>query len=275
VKTFLITGVSQGLGRAFAEAALGAGHTVVGTVRRAEQVDEFEALAPGLATAKVLDVTDFDAVATLSGEKVDVLIANAGYGHEGTFEESTMAELKRQFDVNVFGAVAVMKAVLPGMRERRQGHIFVITSMGGRVTFPGLSYYHGSKFAMEGIVAALAQEVAQFGVHVVAVEPGSFRTSWAGGSMVRAPRSIPDYDALMDPMRERRLNNSGKQLGDPVKAAAAILEVIDADRPPVHLVLGSDALRLVAAGRAQVDQEIADWAGLSASTDFPEGAVLG
>jgi NAD(P)-dependent dehydrogenase (short-subunit alcohol dehydrogenase family) len=270
---FLITGVSSGLGRAFAEGALAAGHTVVGTVRGDDAAKAFEAIGDR-AHARVLDVTDdqavFDTVAEVETAvgPIDVLIANAGYGHEGVFEESSMAELRRQFDVNVFGAVATIKAVLPGMRQRRSGHIFAVTSMGGLIAFPGLAFYHGSKFALEGIVETLGKEVAGFGIHVTAVEPGGFRTDWAGRSMVRTPRSIPDYDEFFDPMRARREANSGRQIGDPHRAAAAILEVIAAPNPPAHLVLGSDALQLITAGRAAVDAEISTWESLSRSTDF-------
>jgi NAD(P)-dependent dehydrogenase (short-subunit alcohol dehydrogenase family) len=279
-KTFLITGVSTGLGLAFATSALEAGHRVIGTVRRQENVAAFEALAPGRAFARILDVTDEDAVEPLVQAieagiaPLDVLIANAGYGHEGTLEESAMADLHRQFDVNVFGAVATMKAVLPGMRERRHGHIFVVTSVYGLVALPGLSFYHGSKFAMEGIVSSLAQEVAQFSVHVTAIEPGAFRTDFTGRSMVRAPRSIPDYDALFDPVRAARQADSGRQLGNPRRAGDAILAVLDAQNPPVHLVLGTDALRKVAS-RAQVDKDIDTWRALSESTDFPDAADVG
>ena len=279
-RTFFITGVSTGLGRAFAEAAASAGHRVVGTVRNPEQIAEFESIAPGQTFGRVLDVTSYDSIAPLVDEvestvgPLDVLICNAGYGHEGTLEESTLDELRRQFDVNVFGATATIKAVLPGMRTRRSGHILVVTSMGGLTTFPGLTAYSGSKYAMEGIVSSLAQEVAGFGVHVTAVEPGSFRTDWAGRSMVRAERSISDYDALFDPIRATRQANSGRQLGNPALAGQAVLAVIESEHPPVHLILGSDALRLVAAGRQQVSDEIEAWRELSVSTDFPDGAQL-
>jgi len=280
-KNFVITGVSSGFGRAFAEAALAAGHTVVGTVRRSADAAEFEALdATGRARAVLLDVTDDDAVIRVMADieqdlgHIDVLIANAGYGHEGVLEESPMADLRRQFDVNVFGAVAVVKAVLPGMRARRSGHILGVTSMGGLMTVPGLAYYCGSKFALEAILETLGKEVAAFGVHVTAIAPGSFRTDWAGRSMVRADRSIPDYDALMDPIRANRQKANGTQLGDPAKAAAAVLTVIESDAPPAHLLLGSDALRLVTAGRDALATEIAAWADVSRSTDLADGAQL-
>lgn len=277
---FFITGVSSGLGRAFAVGALEAGHTVVGTVRRQADADGFAALDPERAHARLLDVSDEDATtAVVAGVEadigpIDVLIANAGYGHEGILEESTMAELRQQFEINVFGAVATIKAVLPGMRTRRSGHIFTVTSMGGLTTFPGLAFYHGSKYALEGITETLAKEVAGFGVHVTAIEPGSFRTAWAGRSMVRAGRSIADYDSLFDPIRATREAASGRQLGDPEKAAAAVLKVIDSPNPPVHLLLGSDALRLVAAGRSAVDADFHTWDEVSRSTDFPDGAQL-
>jgi NAD(P)-dependent dehydrogenase (short-subunit alcohol dehydrogenase family) len=279
-KVFLVTGVSTGLGRAFADGALKAGHTVVGTVRRQPDAEAFEALDAEHAHARILDVTDDAAVTSVVADiertvgPVDVLIANAGYGHEGILEESSMDDLRRQFDVNVFGAVATIKAVLPGMRARRSGHIFTVTSMGGLTTFPGVGLYHGSKYALEGITETLAKEVAGLGVHVTAIEPGGFRTDWAGRSMVRTERTIADYDALFDPLRARRAEGSGHQLGDPEKAAAAVLQVIDAPNPPVHLLLGSDALRLVAAGRAAVEEDFRTWEELSRSTDFPDGVQI-
>jgi NAD(P)-dependent dehydrogenase (short-subunit alcohol dehydrogenase family) len=272
-KTFFITGVSSGFGRALSEAALAAGRSVIGTVRNETARAAFAALHPERAHAYVLDVTDFDAIDSVVAQAeadagpVDVLVNNAGYGHEGIMEESPLAEMRRQFDVNVFGAVAVMKAFLPAMRARRRGHIINITSMGGHITFPGIAYYAGSKFALEGISDTLGKEMQQFGVHVTAVAPGSFRTDWAGRSMVRSERSIADYDNLFDPIRATRAARSGKQLGDPAKAALAILKLVEAPTPPAHLLLGSDALGLVRARLAQVEQEISDWESLTRSTD--------
>ncbi|QWT18628.1 oxidoreductase [Bacillus sp. NP157] len=271
-KTLLITGVSSGFGRALAQEALAAGHRVVGTVRNADARDAFEALSP-LAHARILDVTDVGAIgavvadieATVGG--IDVLVNNAGYGHEGIMEESPLDDMRRQFDVNVFGAVAMMKAVLPAMRERRRGHIVNITSMGGYITMPGIAYYCGSKFALEGISEALGKEVASLGIHVTAVAPGSFRTDWAGRSMVRAPRTIADYDAVFDPIRKAREEKSGKQLGDPPKAARAMLAAIGSATPPAHLVLGSDALGLIRDKLAATARELAEWEAVTVSTD--------
>ncbi|MFJ3044398.1 oxidoreductase [Herbaspirillum chlorophenolicum] len=271
---FLITGVSSGFGRAFAEAALQAGHSVIGTVRSEDAKQAFENLASERAIAVVLDVTDFSSIARTitstadSFGPIDVLVNNAGYGHEGALEESSLDEMRRQFDVNVFGAVAMIKAVLPSMRARRSGHIINITSMGGFITMPGIAYYCGSKFALEGISETLAKEVADFGIKVTAVAPGSFRTDWAGRSMARSPRSIPDYDTVIDPIRSARQEKSGHQLGNPTKAAQVILDIAGSPDAPVHLLLGSDAVKLVREKIAKMGAEIDAWEKISVSTDF-------
>ncbi|HEY1725169.1 MAG TPA: oxidoreductase [Steroidobacteraceae bacterium] len=272
-KTLFITGVNSGLGRALAKQALASGHRVVGTVRSSDAKRDFEALEPAKAFGRVLDVTQFDAIdgAVADAEAtigpIDVLVNNAGYGHEGVMEESPLAEMRHQFDVNVFGAVALMKAVLPHMRKRRHGHILNITSMGGYITMPGLAYYCGSKFALEGISEAVGKEMKPFGVFVTAVAPGAFRTDWAGRSMVRTPRTISDYDALFDPIRKGREDRNGKQLGDPAKAAQAMLTIIDSPSPPARVLLGSDALRLVREKLTATADEIARWQALTRSTD--------
>ncbi|HDS0949248.1 TPA: oxidoreductase [Stenotrophomonas maltophilia] len=272
-RLFLITGVSSGFGRALAQQALLAGHRVVGTVRSDAARSEFETLAPGRAFGRLLDVTDAHAIDALVSAietdigALDVLVNNAGYGHEGILEESTLDELRHQFEVNVFGPAALIKAVLPHMRARRRGHILNITSMGGFITMPGIAWYCGSKFALEGISEVLGKEVAPFGIHVTAVAPGSFRTDWAGRSMVRAARAIDDYDALFDPIRSARQAKSGHQLGDPEKAAQAMLQVIDSPTPPSQLLLGSDALQLVRDKLDAMAQRIDQWQALSQSTD--------
>jgi NAD(P)-dependent dehydrogenase (short-subunit alcohol dehydrogenase family) len=273
-KIILITGVSSGFGRAFAEAALTEGYTVIGTVRNEDARKEFETIDSERAKSLILDVTDFAAIdASISKIEqevgpVDVLVNNAGYGHEGILEESSLSDMRHQFEVNVFGAVALMKAVLPTMRKRRSGHIINITSMGGYITMPGIAYYCGSKFALEGISETLAKEVKGFGIHVTAIAPGSFRTDWAGRSMVRSGRSIADYDSVFDPIRKAREEKSGHQTGDPIKAAGVLLKLLVTENPPVHLLLGSDALRLV---REKIDSlagEITAWEDVTLSTDF-------
>lgn len=273
-KIILITGVSSGFGRAFAEAALAEGYTVIGTVRNEDAQKEFETIEPKRTKSVVLDVTNFAAIdpsiAKIEREigPIDVLVNNAGYGHEGILEESPLQDMRHQFDVNVFGAVALMKAVLPTMRKRRSGHIINITSMGGYITMPGIAYYCGSKFALEGISEALAKEVKGLGIHVTAVAPGSFRTDWAGRSMVRTSRNIADYDPLFDPIRKAREEKSGRQAGDPTKAAQVLLKVLATENPPVHLLLGSDALKLVREKIDSLNGEIAAWEDMTLSTDF-------
>lgn len=272
-RILLITGVSSGFGRALAQEAMAAGHRVAGTVRSEQAKADFEAIDPVRAKGFVLDVTDVGAIDGVVAEveatvgPVDVLVNNAGYGHEGVMEESLLSEMRRQFDVNVFGSAAMMKAVLPYMRSRRRGHVVNITSMGGYITMPGIAYYCGSKFALEGISEAVGKELKPFGIAVTAVAPGSFRTDWAGRSMVRSERSISDYDALFDPIREAREKKSGQQLGDPVKAARAMLVVIDSAAPPAHLLLGSDALTLVREKLSALAEEINTWETLTRSTD--------
>lgn len=272
-KTILITGVSSGFGRALAHQALLAGHKVIGTVRKPDDLKSFEALDESRALGRILDVTDSELVNRTVVEieskigPVDVLVNNAGYGHEGVMEESSLEEIRRQFDVNVFGCVAMIKALLPYMRQRRHGRILNITSMGGYITMPGITDYCGSKFALVGISDALAKELSPFNIFVTSVAPGSFRTDWAGRSMVRTPRLIADYDAIFDPIRKAREDKSGKQLGDPVRAAHAMLELIEAERPPAHLILGSDALGLIRDHMNSLAGDINTWEALTRSTD--------
>jgi NAD(P)-dependent dehydrogenase (short-subunit alcohol dehydrogenase family) len=278
-RVVLITGTSGGLGWAFARALVEADFRVVGTVRKSQAALEFGQLKPGAAFARTLDVTEAPEQLASVVEEIEqnvgpiyALINNAGYGHEGTLEESSMDELRRQFEVNVFGAVAMMKAVLPHMRARREGRILNVTSMGGLMTMPGLSYYHGSKFALEGISSSLAKEVRPLGIFVTAVEPGMFRTNWAGRSMVRAERSISDYDAIFNPIREARKARSGQQSGDPAKAGKAIAEFLTAAEPPLHLLLGPDAFEYVHKEFEALRSEFTAWETVTRSTNFEQGS---
>jgi NAD(P)-dependent dehydrogenase (short-subunit alcohol dehydrogenase family) len=275
-KTVLITGVSSGLGRAFAIELLNAGYRIVGTVRRAELVPEFEAQKPAAAFARVLDLKNQDAIQQVVEDvektvgPIDVLINNAGYGHEGILEESSIGELRDQFEVNVFGAVAMIKAVLPFMRKRRKGHIVNVTSMGGLMTMPGITFYCGSKFALEGISSSLGKELRSFGIFVTALEPGQFRTHWAGRSMVRSPRSIPDYDNVFEPIRAARIAKNGNQPGDPAKAGRAVITLIESPTPPAHLLLGPDAFEFVNKELDALRSEFAQWETVTLSTNFDQ-----
>lgn len=271
-KTFFITGANSGFGFAIAKAALQFGHRVIGTVRSQAARESLLQRLPRV-DAVFCDVTELDRIPGIVEQAeenfgaVDVLINNAGYGHEGVLEESPLDEMRTQFDVNVFGAVAIAKAFLPRFRERRSGFIVNVTSMGGMITMPGIAYYCGSKFALQGISEVMRAEMAPFGVHVTTLCPGSFRTDWAGRSMIRTERFIPDYDALFDPIRAARQEKSGKQLGDPEQLASAVLTLIASDNPPPQLLLGNDALKLVKERIERMTREISEWEDLTRSTD--------
>ena len=275
---WVITGVSTGFGRALAEAVLAEGHRVTGTVRKEKDREAFAALNPGQSHAVILDVTDEKAVHRVIGEvakasPIDVLVNNAGYGFEGAVEEAPLGEVRRQFEVNVYGAVSVIQAALPHMRVRKAGHIVNITSMGGLTAFPGVGIYNGSKYALEGISEALAKEVRPLGIKVTIVEPGSFRTDWAGRSMVHVERTIADYELTAGAFRKSLAERNGKQGGDPRKAAYAIIAAVEAAQPPLHLLLGPDALRFVGEKLGNLQAEILKWAPISGSTNFDDVGV--
>jgi NAD(P)-dependent dehydrogenase (short-subunit alcohol dehydrogenase family) len=265
----LITGVSSGLGKALAEEALRQKWRVVGTVRKEADRQNFEALDPEHAIGRILDVTHTatvpKVVADVEGTigPVDVLVNNAGYGLFVTIEEAPLEEVRQQFETNVFGQIAVLQAVLPYMRQRRRGHVLNVTSMGGLVAFPIVGIYNASKFAMEAVTEALAQEVKDFGIKVTAIEPGMFKTDWIGRSLRRVEPTISDYDAL----RKRHDETPLHWNGDLAKAAQAILTIIAAQNPPSHALLGSIADRLVGQKLENVRKEFAAGKELSAWTD--------
>jgi NAD(P)-dependent dehydrogenase (short-subunit alcohol dehydrogenase family) len=273
-KIMLITGVSSGLGKALAEEALRQDWRVVGTVRKEADRQNFEAISPGHAIGRILDVTDTAAVAKVVADvetaigPMDVLVNNAGYGLFATIEEAPLEEVREQFETNVFGQIAVLQAVLPYMRQRGGGHILNITSMGGLVAFPLVGIYNASKFAMEAVTEALAQEIREFGIKVTAIEPGMFKTDWIGRSLRRAEPTISDYDALRKRHDETPLTWSG----DLAKAAQAMLRIIAAENPPGHVLLGGIADRLVGQKLETLRREFAAGEQLSASTDGPADA---
>jgi NAD(P)-dependent dehydrogenase (short-subunit alcohol dehydrogenase family) len=274
-KIWLITGVSTGLGRALAAAVLEQGHKVYGTVRRRADVPTFEAIAPGRAVAIELDVTDevsvHRAVASIEarGDGIDVLVNNAGYGLVAGVEEASLLEARAQFEVNVFGTLAMMQAALPYMRARRKGCIVNITSVSGVVGWPGLGIYSGSKFALEGISETLALEVAPLGIKLLLIEPGGFRTDFAGRSRVRSERNIADYEATVGACRRILDEHGGRERGDPERAADAIIRAVGAETPPLRLLLGADAVGYASTKLRQQLGEIAQWELLSLGTDFP------
>jgi NAD(P)-dependent dehydrogenase (short-subunit alcohol dehydrogenase family) len=271
----LITGVSSGFGRERARAVLARGETVAGTLRRAEQLEEFRALAPGRAYAYQLDVTDHPTVATViervrreAGE-IDVLVNNAGYGLFGAVEEVSDAEARRVMETNFFGLLEVTREVLPGMRRRRGGHIVNFSSVAGFMGLPGCGLYCASKYAVEGLSEALALEVAGFGIKVMLVEPGGFRTNFAGGSKVFASRVITDY-AGSPAAKTRDLMNQygGREPGDPAKAAEAVLRAVDSPDTPLRLVLGADALDRARAKLSALEKNYAAWESVTRGTNI-------
>ncbi len=273
VQTWLITGTSSGLGRAFAEHAIAQGHRVVATARKLEALADLVALAPDRVLALALDVTAAGApeaaVATAIGRfgRIDVLINNAGYGVFGALEETPDDELRAIFDTNFFGAMAVTRAVLPVMREQRGGAIVNISSLGGQLSFGGFSAYSATKFAIEGASEALAQEVAPFGIKVLIVEPGQFRTQLAGGAMRHMP-ILGVYEDAIGGTREFAKNMHQTQPGDPRKAAAAIERAIAAPDTPLRLQLGGDSVDAVRAHAEALLAEMAQWEPVARGTDF-------
>ncbi|MEB3983694.1 oxidoreductase [Mycobacterium sp. 663a-19] len=272
--TWLITGCSSGLGRALAEAVVAAGHNAVVTARDVAKVADLADAAPARALPVALDVTDPDQVAAAVRQAderfggVDVLVNNAGYGYRAAVEEGDDAEVRTLFETHFFGTVAMIKAVLPGMRARRSGAIVNISSIGATVTPVGSGYYAAAKAAIEGMSGALRGELAPLGVSVIVVEPGAFRTDFAGRSLVQSAAVIDDYADTAGRRRKENDTMHGNQAGDPAKAASAIIAAVESAEPPGFLLLGPDALafyRHVADARAA---EIAKWEGLTSGTNF-------
>jgi NAD(P)-dependent dehydrogenase (short-subunit alcohol dehydrogenase family) len=272
-KTWFITGASSGFGRAFAEHALSLGDNVVATARAPAKLQALVALAPDRVLAARLDVDQpgdaqaaIDAAVARFG-RVDILINNAGYGVVGALEETPDTELRAIMDTNFFGAMAVIRAALPVLRTQRAGAVVNISSLGGQLSYPGFSAYSASKFALEGASEALAQEVAPFGIKVLIVEPGQFRTDLAGAGM----RHMPILDAYQDTVGPTRVfahDMHGTQAGDPRKAAAAIVRALEAEQTPLRLQLGADAIDAVR-GHAQVLlADLTAWEAVSAATAY-------
>lgn len=274
MSTWLITGCSTGLGRALAEAVIGAGHNAVVTARDAAAVAGLAESAPERALAVALDVTRPAQVASAVQQArerfahIDVLVNNAGYGYRAAIEEGDDADVRALFETHFFGTVAMIKAVLPDMRARRSGAIVNISSIGAQLTPVGSGYYSAAKAAIEGMSGALRNELMPLGISVIVVEPGAFRTDFAGRSLVQSATVIDDYAATAGQRRKENDTMHGNQPGDPAKAGNAIIAAVESPEPPGFLLLGPDALaayRYVADARAA---EIRTWETLTSSTDF-------
>ena len=273
-RVWLITGASSGFGRAIAEAALAAGDIVVAAARRTDALADLIASAPERVTALALDVTDAGRISAAVAEvldghgRVNVLVNNAGRGAIGAAEETSDRELRDLMDLHFFGPAALTRAVLPGMRERGTGAIVQMSSMGGRFTFPGVGAYSATKFALEGWSEALAKEVERFGIRVLIVEPGAFRTSFNGPGALLMSQAIPAYDEQIEPLRTGMPDDDGKQPGDPAKAAAAIMQALDSAEPPLRLALGNDAVDAIAESLDNAKAELAAWERVGRSAVF-------
>jgi NAD(P)-dependent dehydrogenase (short-subunit alcohol dehydrogenase family) len=278
-RRWLITGVSSGLGRALAKAALTRGDRVAGTVRRAADKAAFDSLSPGRALGFTLDLADAEAAAgvvraateVLGG--IDVLVNNAGYGLTCAVEEASLAELRTQFEVNVFSPAAMIAAVLPAMRARRAGRIVNITSVSGIAVWAGTGLYCASKHALEAIGESLADEVAPLGIKVINIAPGGMRTDYAGRSLITAAARIADYDDGPGHAAQAILaDHAGAESGDPAKVAGAILDAVDADDPPRRLLLGSDALHYARAHIEGLEADMTAWEAVSLAVGFEQRA---
>jgi NAD(P)-dependent dehydrogenase (short-subunit alcohol dehydrogenase family) len=273
---WFITGCSTGIGREIARAALEAGHSVAATARNAESVADFVEQFGDRAIALPLDVTDRDQIAaavtateTAFGG-IDVLVNNAGYGYMAAVEEGDDAEVRKLFDTNYFGVVDTLKAVLPGMRARRSGHIINISSMTGLVANPPNAYYSSTKFALEALTEALSKEVAPMGIKVTAIEPGAFRTDWASRSMQESSTPIGDYDENVGARKTLIKQFADSLPGDPRKVAEAVLMVTTLDEPPLHLLLGRDVLAAVREKLAELTTSIDHWESVTKDVNFPK-----
>jgi len=272
---WFITGCSTGFGRELAKHTLGLGYPTVVSARKVEAVQDLVAGNEGHALSLALDVTKADQIeaAVRAAEKkfghIDVLVNNAGIGYFGSFEESELEEVHNMFDINVWGLVSMTRAVLPGMRKRKTGTIVNISSIGGIAAFPALSFYNATKFAVEAISESLSQEVAPLGLKVVVIEPGPFRTDWAGRSANEAPNLIPDYHQTAGARKSAIRSYSGNQPGDPVRAAKAIVEAVEAKEPPLRLLLGNMALKVASDKLDSLKKDFDGWKEVSAGADFP------
>ena len=272
---WFITGCSTGLGRALAERVLRHGHRVVATARNPMQINDLMSAHPNAALSLALDVTNTNQVAEAAARaekafgRIDVLVNNAGYGYLAAVEEGEDDEVRAMFETNFFGLVALTKGVLPGMRARGRGHIINISSVGGFIGNPGGGYYNATKFAVEGLTEALAKEVKPLGIRVTAVEPGPFRTDWAGRSLRQTRHPIAAYAATSGARRAEIAGRSGKQPGDPVRAAEAIIKVVESPEPPLNLILGNDGLTRVRTKLRDLVSSIDKWETVTAGADFP------
>jgi len=272
---WLITGCSSGFGRALATEVFARGYRAGVASRNTDDVRDIVDAYPDTALALQLDVTNpaqvADAVSrTLSRfGSIDVLVNNAGIGYFGAIEESEEAEVRRMFEINFFGLARMTQEVLPHMRRQRSGHILNIASIGGLRSFPGVGFYNATKYAVDGLSEALNKEVSPLGIKVTIIAPSGFRTDWAGRSAKEAPDQIADYANTAHKNRGDIRGYSGKQPGDPVKAAEAMIQVVESEKPPLRLLLGKAALKGARIKLEELKQDFDAWATVTEGADFP------
>lgn len=273
---WFITGCSTGFGRELVKLILKKGWNAVITARKTEQVADLATGYEDTALVVALDVTNKEQVAAAVSQalsrfgKIDVLVNNAGYGYFSSIEEGEEDKIRAQFETNFFGLVNVTQAILPGMRANKKGHIVNFSSIGGLRAFTSTGYYHATKFAVEGLSESLSQEVAPLGIKVLLVEPGPFRTDWAGRSTSRTPVSIADYEDTVGARMKASEQGSGKQQGDPVRGCEAIIEAVQAENAHLRLLLGEPAYRMALEKVENLSQNFKAWEQLTLGADFPE-----
>jgi NAD(P)-dependent dehydrogenase (short-subunit alcohol dehydrogenase family) len=276
-KVWLVTGASTGFGRELVEHLLASGARVVATARKVEGLQELGTKYPKTALVASMDVTNQKQVESVVGVavkwfgRIDVLVNNAGYGMVGAVEESAEEEFRPMFETNVFGLIRVTQAVLPQMRTQGSGHIVNLSSIGGLVATPGFGLYNATKFAVEGLSEALAQEVQPLGITVTIVEPGPFRTKFLGKAGGEAKARISDYDKTAGKMRAYFTEQDGKQAGDPQKAAEAIVKAVESEHPPLHLLLGGSTIPRVKGKIEALQKDLAAWESTTIGADYPQG----
>jgi short-subunit dehydrogenase len=276
-RVWFITGTSTGLGRVLAEEVLKAGDNVVATARKVDQLEDLAKQYPKQVLALSLDVTKQDQIDAALAKtlerfgRVDVLVNNAGYGIAGAIEEVSEDELRPMYETNIFGLLRVTRTFLPQFRKQKSGHILMLSSIGGLTAGPGWGLYQGTKFAVEGLSEALAQELAPLGIHVTIIEPGPFRTDFLGRSGLSAAKRIEDYETTAGNARRYQETQDGKQPGDPVKAALAMIQVVNTPNPPLRLLLGAGALKRVREKLTAWQKDLAEWEPVTVGADYPPG----
>lgn len=276
-KVWFITGCSTGFGRHIAQKAIDSGYQVVVTARNIDQIKDLVAGKTDQTLALTLDVTNRDQINEAVRQtvdkfgRIDVLVNNAGIGYFSSVEESVEEETRKMFEINFWGLMDVTNAVLPHMRNQKNGHIINFSSIGGLVSFPTLGYYHATKYAVEGVSESLAQEVAPFGIHVTLIEPSGFRTDWGGRSSVKTDTAIPELkDSMVGMMLQGVSRQSGQEPGDPAKAAEAVINVVETETPPLRLLLGKAAYQAATHKLSTMSESIESWKDTTLRADFED-----